>query len=116
MDQNINTILKFMIKFTEKWILSELKGFDFNYYLMHFLKRCVKKDTIQTIAIFLQQLDIPSLLQINQIIFQLSFDEEEKKKRFTYDHSENKIQLAQLTSAGFRDRFSLVNKIFPDIS
>ena len=86
-NQNINTILKFMIKFTEKWILSELKGFDFNYYLMHFLKRCVKKDTIQTIATFLQQLDVPSLLKINQIIFQLSFDEEEKKKRFTYDHS-----------------------------
>jgi hypothetical protein len=54
-----------MVMFTKRWISSEIKTFDFEFYLIHFLKKCVRKDTIQIIGVYIKQLDMNSLLKIN---------------------------------------------------
>jgi hypothetical protein len=42
-----------------------MKTFDFNFYLMHFLKKCVRKDHIAVIGAYVRELEIQSLLKIN---------------------------------------------------
>ena len=114
-NQQIDTILTFMTQFTKRWILDEKATFDFNFYLMLFLKKCVRRDTIQVIGTYVKSLEVPELLKINEVIFKLSF-EEDKKKYGIPESIDWDIQLAHLTSAGFADKFLLVNKIFPCFS
>jgi hypothetical protein len=104
-----------MIKLTRKWILVEMKVFDFNFYLMQFLKKCVRKDTIHLIGRYVKELEVEELLKISLILFKLSF-EEDKKKIGIPESNDWLYQLAHLTSVGFAERFILINKIFPDFS
>ena len=101
-----------MVIFTKKWISAEIKSFDFEFYLMHFLNKCVRKDTISIIGNYIKLLDLPSLLKINEIIFKLSF-EEDKKRLILPESNDWNVQLASLTAAGFADKYILVSKIMP---
>ena len=104
-----------MISFTKRWILDEVRPFDFNFYLEYFLKKCVGKDTIVLIGSFIKQLSVEELLKINLILFKFSF-QEDKKKYGIPESSDFKIQLAHLTSVGFADKYLFINKILPDFS
>lgn len=57
-NQAADNILTFMKEFTKRWILVEAKKFDFNFYLLHFLKKCVMKDTIGLIGHYVKSLAV----------------------------------------------------------
>ena len=56
--QHLEGILKFMVGFTKRWILCDIKKFDFNFYLLQFYKKCVAKDNLHIISKYIGSLEL----------------------------------------------------------
>jgi hypothetical protein len=57
-NQHEEIILKFMRCFTSKWLLAELKIFDFNFYLLHFIRKCIAEDKMNILGRFIKEISI----------------------------------------------------------
>lgn len=53
LNQHNEVVLNFMLNLTTRWLLADLKIFDFNFYLIHFFKKCINDDKIATIGRYL---------------------------------------------------------------
>jgi hypothetical protein len=82
-NQHEEVILKFMVGFTAKWLIPEQKTldykFDYQFYLLNFLTKCVREDKIDLIGRFIKAISLEELIKINLALYRLSFEEEKKK-------------------------------------
>ena len=114
-NQHEQVILNFMKALTSKWLLVDIKIFDFTFYLLHFIKKCIIQDKIGTLGRFLNQIKIEELTRINLMVYKLSF-EEDKKKYAIPDCCYGVSQLSSVTSAGYAEKYFYVNQMMPSFS
>lgn len=72
-------MLSFFEGFTARWLHADIKEFHFDYYLLHFLRKCVEEDRIGILGKYITNLPTDSLCKISLQVYKLSFDEENKK-------------------------------------
>jgi hypothetical protein len=111
-NQHEEVILKMMRGLASKWLHSDNKIFDFSFYLLHLIRKCIAEDKINVLGRFIKTVSIRELVRINLIIFKLSF-EDDNKKYVLPESSSSLVELACLTSGGFRGKFTFLNHIMP---
>ena len=104
-----------MCGLTSKWLADDNKLFDFTFYLLHLIRKCISEDNMSVLGKFIKAVTVPQLIKINLSIFKLSFEEDNKKYNVP-ESSSRDVQMACLTSGGSRGKFTYINQIMPNFS